>query len=78
MFRIGPAATRPSGRAWGALERGIWTDQSTITPGFVAITGLEAMFACARSRDAGGGALDACLDRALAPGTLSRWPVPAH
>ena len=75
LFMIGQAATRTSGLPWGALERGIWTDQSTITPGFIAITGLEAMFACSRSPDLGGTTFDACLDRALSPGTLSRWPV---
>lgn len=62
--------------AWGALERGIWSDQSTITPGFLAITGLEALRACVRGGAARGVALEDCLQKATSLKTLSRWPVP--
>lgn len=62
--------------AWGPLERGIWPDQSTITPGFLAVTGLEAVRACARATDAHDGpAFEDCLARATSLQVLSRWPV---
>jgi hypothetical protein len=63
------------GVAWGAIERGIWSDQSTITPGFLALTGLEALRACAKARDERGVNLETCLDEATSIGVLSRWPV---
>jgi len=68
-------ARAPSNIGWGALERGIWSDQSTITPGFLAVTGLEAIRACARAKQAGGATLEDCLHEAAAPKSLSRWPV---
>lgn len=58
---------------WGALERGIWSDQSTVTPGFVALTSLEALRACASS---GSARLEACLHDALSLRTLTRSPTP--
>ncbi|MBA3395936.1 MAG: hypothetical protein H0T89_25115 [Deltaproteobacteria bacterium] len=63
---------------WGAIERAIWSDQATITPGFLAVTGLEALRACARSAEGEGAQLDACLLRATAVHALSRWTPPAH
>ena len=38
LHAIDRRARAPSEIAWGALECGIWSDQSTITPGFLAIT----------------------------------------
>ena len=60
---------------WGALERGIWSDQSTLTPGFLATTALEALRACQASGKTSG-KLDDCLSRSLSLDTLSRWPRP--
>jgi hypothetical protein len=62
---------------WGALERGIWSDQATITPGLVAVTALEAVRACVRANKAEtSGELEECIGRATALGTLARWPRP--
>ncbi|HSK03169.1 MAG TPA: hypothetical protein VK932_18080 [Kofleriaceae bacterium] len=75
LHAISQVARAPSDLAWGAFERGIWSDQSSITPGFLAVTGLEAVRACARARESGGGAkLEDCLRRALSLNILSRWP----
>lgn len=63
---------------WGAIERALWSDQTTITPGYLAITGLEALRACARSAEGRGAELDACLLRATAVHALSRWTPPAR
>ena len=60
-----------SGIAWGALERGIWSDQSTVTPGFLAVTGLEALRACVQH----GGPLEPCLRDTTSLRLLSRWPI---
>jgi len=57
----------------GALERAIWTDQSTITPGFVALSALEALQAC----NGNGTKLEDCLAKAIAVDALSRVPVPS-
>ncbi|HVK88549.1 MAG TPA: hypothetical protein VM513_30735 [Kofleriaceae bacterium] len=73
VHAIDLAAGRRPDVTWGALERAIWTDQSTITPGFVTLTALEALRACAGAGDK----LDACLDKTLSVETLSRVPVPA-
>ena len=56
---------------WGALERGIWSDQATMTPGFLTMSALEALRACTA---AGKGGLDDCLARTTTLDTLSRWP----
>ncbi|HWU90163.1 MAG TPA: hypothetical protein VN253_23025 [Kofleriaceae bacterium] len=77
LYTIDSLASAPSEIAWGALERGIWSDQATITPGFLATTGLEAVRACARAVQAGGGTLEDCLLRAVSLSALSRWPAPA-
>ncbi len=63
---------------WGAIERAIWSDQMTITPGYLAVTGIEALRACARSAQGRSAELDACLLRATAVHALSRWTPPAH
>jgi hypothetical protein len=59
------------------MERGIWIDQATITPGFLATTGLEALRACARARDSRGVPLEDCLFQAASLNVLSRWPLPS-
>lgn len=73
LHTIGQLAHAPSGGTWGALERGIWSDQATITPGFLAITGLEALRACALGT---GRSLEECLEQTTSIGVLSRWPGP--
>ncbi|MEO7733776.1 MAG: hypothetical protein ABIY55_22620 [Kofleriaceae bacterium] len=75
LATIDHLARAPSGIAWGALERGIWSDQATITPGFLALTGLEAVRACTRAAEAPGKPLEACLTRAASLDVLSRWPA---
>lgn len=61
--------------AWGALERGVWSDQSTITPGFVALAGLEALRACLRANEAQGTRLEDCLVQATSLDLWSRSPT---
>jgi hypothetical protein len=75
LHSVDHLARAPSEIAWGAIERGIWTDQSTITPGFLAITSLEALRACARSAEGRDGTLEGCLYRSTSINVLSRWPV---
>jgi len=77
LYMIDRAAGARSDIGWGALERGVWSDQSTITPGFLALTGLEALRACMRATDAGGGTLEACVAKATSLDLLSRWPLGA-
>lgn len=78
LYAIDQVAGAQPGLAWGALERGIWADQSTVTPDYIAVTALEAVRACARARDAGGTvSLEDCLARAMAPSALTRWTPPA-
>ena len=77
LATIDHLARAPSGIAWGALERGIWSDQATITPGFLALTGLEAVRACTRGAEPAGKPLEACLTRAASLDVLSRWPAAA-
>jgi hypothetical protein len=74
LYTIDRIARAPADIAWGALERGIWSDQSTVTPGFLAITGLEAVRACARAPGASGTSLETCLFEAASLNVLSRWP----
>lgn len=74
IFRIDQLARARSNLAWGALERGIWSDQATMTPGFLTVTGLEAARACARSVENHSGSLEDCVRRATALDVLSRWP----
>lgn len=75
LYMIDRAAGARPDIGWGALERGVWSDQSTITPGFLALTGLEALRACMRATDAGGGTLEACVAKATSLDLLSRWPM---
>jgi hypothetical protein len=77
LHTIDHIAGAPSNIAWGALERGIWSDQSTITPGFLAVTGLEAIRACARAAEARHVTLEDCLRQAVSLKVLSRWPPPS-
>lgn len=78
LYEIDHAAGAPSTISWGALERGIWSDQSTITPGFLALTGLEAVRACARATKARGITLEDCLRQAASLNLLARRPPPAR
>jgi hypothetical protein len=77
LYEIDHVAGASSDIAWGALERGIWSDQSTITPGFLALTGLEAVRACARGAKVRSGTFEDCLFRAASLNVLSRWPAPS-
>jgi hypothetical protein len=70
----GLAAARPA-ISWGALERGLWPDQSTITPGLLTLTSLEALDACRQASRDSGAKLDVCLARATSLQLLSRWPL---
>jgi hypothetical protein len=74
LHEIDRIAGASSDIAWGALERGIWSDQSTATPGFLALSGLEALRACAHAVQARGGSLESCLSQATAPSVWSRRP----
>ena len=74
LHAIDRIAGASSNIAWGALERGIWSDQSTVTPGFVALSGLEALRACAHAVQTRGGSLESCLLQATAPSVWSRRP----
>jgi hypothetical protein len=61
--------------SWGLLERGLWIDQASFTPGFAAAIGLEALRVCrtgdGRHRvDAGG--TERCLEKATDPQPLIR------
>jgi hypothetical protein len=78
LYEIDHIAGAPSEIAWGALERGIWTDQATITPGFLALTGLEAVRACARGAKTRTGTFEDCLRQAASLNVLSRWPAPSR
>jgi hypothetical protein len=74
LHEIDRIAGASSGIAWGALERGIWSDQSTVTPGFLALAGLEALRACAHAVQGRGELLETCLAHATAPSVWSRRP----
>ncbi|HEX8107023.1 MAG TPA: hypothetical protein VF516_04805, partial [Kofleriaceae bacterium] len=74
LHEIDRIAGASSDVTWGALERGIWSDQSTVTPGFLALSGLEALRACSHAVQARGGSLESCLSQATAPSVWSRWP----
>jgi hypothetical protein len=76
LHQIDHVAGAPSEIAWGALERGIWSDQATITPGFLALTGLEAIRACALGAKTRSGTFEDCLRDAASLRGLSRWPAP--
>jgi hypothetical protein len=74
LHAIDRIAGASSDIAWGALERGIWSDQSTVTPSFLALAGLEALRACAHAVQTRGGSLERCLSQATAPSVWSRRP----
>jgi hypothetical protein len=76
LYAIDHLARAASAIAWGALERGIWSDQATITPGFLALTGLEAVRACARAKNARNDTFEDCLRQAASLSALTRWPPP--
>jgi hypothetical protein len=56
---------------WGAIERAIWVEQATVTPGYLATVALEALRGCKPHRD---GELRACLDQRFVPERLVRRP----
>lgn len=74
LHEIDRIAGASSDIVWGALERGIWSDQSTVTPSFLALSGLEALRACAHAVQTRGGSLESCLAQATAPSVWSRRP----
>jgi len=74
LHEIDQIAGASSDIVWGALERGIWADQSTVTPSFLALSGLEALRACAHAVQTRGGSLESCLAQATAPSVWSRRP----
>ncbi len=74
LYEIDRIAGASSDIAWGALERGIWSDQSTVTPSFLALSGLEALRACVHAVETKGGSLESCLSQATAPAVWSRRP----
>jgi hypothetical protein len=74
LYAIDHIAPAHPSLAWGALERALWSDQSTITPGYVTMTSLEALTACKQAADATGVPLEDCLVRATTMQVLSRRP----
>lgn len=79
LSMIHETAGAPSGLEWGVLERGIWSEQSTFTPGFVALTALDALRSCARASASGNPAtLQDCLGRTLSVPALSRQSTTHH
>ncbi len=73
LSMIQQSAGAPSGLEWGVLERGIWSEQATFTPGFVAVTALEALRSCTSASARGTpGSLESCLDKTLSVPDLSR------
>ena len=69
LYQLGQLVARPTDLQWAALERSLWTDQDTVTPGLVGMTALALVQSNAHGR-----AARACV-RATAPRTLSRWPL---
>lgn len=71
---IESAADGVGGIDWGLLERGIYMEQSTYSPGYAATTALQALRACKRA-GAKGDALEACVDRATEPRRFVRTRI---
>lgn len=69
------AAGGESEADWGLLERSLWTDQASYTPGFAAVTALEALRVCKESRRGGTAALERCLEHSLSTPALVRGKV---
>lgn len=61
------------GGDWALLERAVFIDQMTYTPGFAAATGMQALRACLAADLAAD--LDACLDETLSVSRLVRGRV---
>jgi hypothetical protein len=64
--------------SWGLLERGLWIDQASYTPGFATAIGLEALRACSTGdirHRRGAGATERCLQEATNPETLVRGRI---
>jgi hypothetical protein len=74
IYAIDHVAQARSGIAWGSLERALVPDQTTTTPSFLAIGGLEALRVCTQGRT--GGKLEDCLARTTSLQLLTRWPPP--
>jgi hypothetical protein len=74
FYFIDTTARATSGVSWGALERALWSDQATITPGFVATTSLEALRACEQASKTQGTRLEDCLSWTTSLSVLSRDP----
>lgn len=76
LHAVDTAAGAATPAPWGALERAISPEQATLTPGFLAVTALEALRACATSAAGKPDALAACLERSTSLDALSRSPAP--
>jgi hypothetical protein len=76
FYFIHATAQATPGVTWGALERALWSDQDTITPGFVATTSLEAVRACEQAQRTRGIRFEDCLTWTTSVGALSRDPAP--
>ncbi|MEO8699414.1 MAG: hypothetical protein ABI867_05195 [Kofleriaceae bacterium] len=76
IYAIDHVAQARSGIVWGSLERALVPEQTTATPGFLAIGGLEALKACTQGRKLDGGKLEDCLARTTSLQLLTRWPPP--
>jgi hypothetical protein len=76
LHAVDTAAGATPGVQWGALERAIDPEQATLTPGFLAVTALEALRACTQAAAGKPEAVAACLERATSLDMLSRSPAP--
>lgn len=57
---------------WGLLERSIYMDQASYTPGYAATTALQALYACKSAGRSEGQELARCLKQATSVRLLSR------
>ncbi|MEQ1737586.1 MAG: hypothetical protein ABL886_14425, partial [Rhodoglobus sp.] len=74
FYFISTLAGSASGLKWGPLERSLWSDQNTMTPGFIATVSLEALAACEQAGKVRGVGLDDCLGWTTAIPMLARDP----
>jgi hypothetical protein len=74
MIALDNNAGKESGVEWGMLERALYPDQAIMTPGYIAVTALEALEACAGAGQDSSRELVLCLERTLTVSRLSRWP----
>lgn len=74
FYFINTLAGSSSGLKWGPLERSLWSDQNTMTPGFIATVSLEALAACEQATKVRAGGLEDCLGWTTAIPMLARDP----